>query len=64
MYKVSAEASGFSSVTVDNVEVTVGRTIDVKVQLGVSGVSEVVNVTAGAIQVQTTRSEADSSGLL
>jgi hypothetical protein len=60
MYKVSAEASGFSSVTVDNVEVTVGRTIDVKVQLGVSGVSEVVNVTAGAIQVQTTRSEADS----
>jgi outer membrane receptor for ferrienterochelin and colicin len=60
IYRVSAEASGFSAVTVDNVEVTVGRTIDVKLQLGVSGVQEVVNVTAGAIQVQTTRSEADS----
>jgi hypothetical protein len=60
IYKVSAEASGFSAVTVENVEVTVGRTIDVKMTLGVSGVQEVVNVTAGAIQVQTTRSEADS----
>ena len=60
IYKVSAEASGFSSVTVDNVEVSVGRTIDVKLAVGVSGVSEVVNVTAGAIQVQTTRSEADA----
>lgn len=60
IYKVSAEASGFSSITFDNVEVAVGRTIDVKLTLGVSGVSEVVNVTAGAIQVQTTRSEADA----
>jgi hypothetical protein len=60
IYKVSAEASGFSAVTVDNVEVSVGRTIDVKLTVGVSGVQEVVNVTAGAIQVQTTRSEADS----
>src|SRR5215210_1760104 len=60
IYKVSAEASGFSAISVENVEVTVGRTIDGKLQLGVSGVREVVNVTAGAIQVQTTRSEADS----
>ena len=60
VYKVSAEASGFSAVTIDNVEVAVGRTIDVKLTLGVSGVQEVVNVTAGAIQVQTTRSEADA----
>jgi carboxypeptidase family protein len=60
VYKVSAEASGFSAVTMENVEVAVGRTIDIKLTLGVSGVSEVVNVTAGAIQVQTTRSEADS----
>ncbi len=59
-YNVSAEASGFASTTVNNVEVTVGRTIDVKITLGASGVQEVVNVTAGAIQVQTTRSEADA----
>lgn len=60
IYKVMAEASGFASTTVNNVEVTVGRTIDVKIPLGVSGVQEVVNVNAGAIQVQTTRSEADT----
>lgn len=60
IYKVTAEASGFASTTVTNVEVTIGRTIDVKIALGVSGVQEVVNVTAGAIQVQTTRSEAET----
>src|ERR1051325_10010057 len=42
IYKVSAEASGFSAVTAENVEGTVGRTIDVKLTLGVSGVQEVV----------------------
>ena len=60
IYRVTATAQGFSAITVDNVEVTVGRTIDVKITLGVSGVQEVVNVTAGSIQVQTTRSEADA----
>ncbi|HKQ08550.1 MAG TPA: carboxypeptidase regulatory-like domain-containing protein [Blastocatellia bacterium] len=60
IYRVTATAQGFTAVTVDNVEVAVGRTIDVKITLGVSGVTEVVNVTAGTIQVQTTRSEADA----
>ena len=60
VYKVTATAQGFAAVNVENVEVAVGRTIDVKITLGASGVQEVVNVTAGAIQVQTTRSEADA----
>jgi hypothetical protein len=60
VYKVTATAQGFADVNVENVEVAVGRTIDVKITLGASGVQEVVNVTAGAIQVQTTRSEADA----
>src|SRR3989441_4299607 len=60
VYKVTGEASGFASTTVNNVEVLVGRTIGVNLTMGVSGVQEVVSVTAGAIQVQTTRSEADS----
>jgi hypothetical protein len=59
-YTVTTEASGFTSTTVNDVEVVVGRTIDIKITLGASGVQEVVNVTAGAIQVQTTRSEADA----
>jgi outer membrane receptor for ferrienterochelin and colicin len=60
MYNVSAEASGFSATAMNNVEVVVGRTVDVNITLGASGVQEVVQVTAGAIQVQTTRSEPDA----
>jgi hypothetical protein len=60
LYNVSAEASGFTASTVTGVEVVVGRTVDVNITLGASGVQEVVQVTAGAIQVQTTRSEPDA----
>ncbi|HXG65486.1 MAG TPA: carboxypeptidase regulatory-like domain-containing protein [Blastocatellia bacterium] len=60
VYSVTAEASGFASATVDAVEVVVGRTTDINLTLGASGVQEVVNVTAGAVQVQTTRPEADA----
>ncbi|MBI3650291.1 MAG: TonB-dependent receptor [Acidobacteria bacterium] len=58
-YEVTIEAAGFSKATA-NVEVTVGRTAEVKLPLSTSGVQEIVNVTAGAVQVQTTRSEADA----
>ena len=60
MYNVAAEASGFAASTISDVEVSVGRTRDINITMGVSGVQEVVSVTAGAIQVQTSRSEADS----
>ncbi|HSB11285.1 MAG TPA: TonB-dependent receptor [Blastocatellia bacterium] len=60
VYNVTAEASGFAVTSVKDVEVTVGRSIDVNITMGVSGVSEVVSVTAGAIQVQTTRSESET----
>jgi hypothetical protein len=60
IYKVTVEASGFSATTVDKVEVIVGRTADVNVSMGASGVQETVTVSAGAVQIQTTRSEADA----
>ena len=60
VYNVTSEAKGFSATNATNVEVVVGRTTTLNLTMGVSGVSEVVSVTAGAIQVQTTRSEADS----
>lgn len=60
VYNVSSEAKGFAATNVSNVEVVVGRTTTLNISMGVTGVSEVVSVTAGAIQVQTTRSEADS----
>ncbi len=59
MYKVTVEAAGFNKITAD-VEVTVGRTADLKLELKTGGVDEAITVTAGAVQVQTTRSEADS----
>ncbi|MEW6126271.1 MAG: carboxypeptidase regulatory-like domain-containing protein [Acidobacteriota bacterium] len=58
-YKVTIEASGFSKINAD-VEVTVGRAADLNVELKTGGVEESITVTAGAVQVQTTRSEADA----
>lgn len=60
LYTVVAEFKGFAPTTLNEVEVTVGRTRDVNLSMGASGVQEMVSVTAGSIQVQTTRSEADS----
>jgi outer membrane receptor for ferrienterochelin and colicin len=60
IYDIAAEASGFAATTIRNVEVTVGRTADVKILMGVSGVTEVVTVTGGATRIQTTRSESDT----
>lgn len=59
-YTVTAEASGFSSITAEGVVVVVGRQADVPLTLGAQGASEVITVSAGAIQVQTSRSEADA----
>ncbi len=59
-YRVSAKASGFQDVNVENVDVVVGRTAEVNLTIAAGGVVEEVTVTAGAVQVQTTRSEPDS----
>lgn len=58
-YEVTIEAAGFSKTTA-NIEIVVGRAATLNLSLSTSGVQEVVSVTAGAVQVQTTRSEADS----
>ena len=60
MYTVTAEATGFQQATISNIEVNVGRTVDVNVTLGASGVQEVVNIASGSVQIQTTRAEADA----
>jgi hypothetical protein len=59
-YTVTVQAAGFQNTTVGNVQVVVGRTNDVRLALGTGGVQEEVTVTAGAIEVQTTRSEPDA----
>ena len=57
-YTVVAEATGFAPATVDDVTVNVGRTADIKLTVGASGVQATVLVTADAIQV--TRNESDA----
>src|SRR6266850_1853370 len=57
-YTVVAEATGFAPATVDDVTVTVGRTQDLNLTVGASGVQATVLVTADAIQV--TRNESDA----
>ncbi|MCI0660707.1 MAG: carboxypeptidase regulatory-like domain-containing protein [Acidobacteria bacterium] len=57
-YKVTAEASGFTKVTLDNVVVTVGQITDADLTIGVSGVAEAVTITAESLQ--TTVSQPDA----
>jgi hypothetical protein len=57
-YDISAEASGFAKVTLNNVTVAVGQTTDTNVTLGVGNVQEAITVTAEAIQ--TTQSQPDA----
>jgi len=57
-YTVSADASGFGKATLSGVEVSVGRTTDTNLALGVGKVEETVTVTA--LGIQTTSSAADS----
>jgi opacity protein-like surface antigen len=59
-YSLTTSATGFENAVVERIQVTVGRTIDVPVTVGVGGVAEEITVSAGAINVQTTRSEPDA----
>ena len=59
-YTLTASASGFQDAMSEGNKVIVGRTIDVNLTLGVSGVSEQVTVTAGDVAVQTTASQPDA----
>jgi hypothetical protein len=60
VYTITASAANFQDSMSEGNQVVVGRTIDVPLVLGVSGVAEQVTVTAGEVEVQTTRSEPDA----
>jgi len=57
-YTIAAQAGNFAETKLENVVVNVGRVADGNITLGVSGVQEVVTVSAEAIQV--TRNESDA----
>lgn len=56
-YSVTTTASGFSKSILENVEVTLGQTISLKIDLKVGGAVETVDVTAEGEGVETARTE-------
>ncbi len=54
-YQVTIEAAGFAKVTADGVAITVGQVADLPVALAVAGTQVVVNVSAAAELVETSR---------
>jgi hypothetical protein len=56
-YTVTTSAQGFSTSILENVEVTLGQTISLKVDLKVGGATETVDVTAEGEGVETARTE-------
>jgi hypothetical protein len=53
-YTVTVSRSGFANSTVQNVELSVNRTVDLDVQLEVGGVTSQINVTAEAVLIDPT----------
>ena len=60
-YKITATHTGFSSVTQENVEITLNQTRVINFTLNPSGVTEAVVVTADAAPINTTNAEIKGS---
>ncbi len=61
VYKITATLSGFSTVTRDGVEILVGQTSTINLQMATGGVAESLTVTAQAPLIETTTSSLGSS---
>jgi outer membrane receptor protein involved in Fe transport len=60
-YKITAELAGFSPVTREGVELLVGQTTTVNIQMATGGVAESLTVTAQAPLIETSTSSLGSS---
>ena len=60
-YSLTFKLSGFATVTLDNLLASVGETVHVSPSLKVSTLAETVNVTAGALAVDTSRTSTAST---
>lgn len=56
-YRVTSEAQGFSNSIIENVQVTIGQTLSLKVELKAGGAVETVDVTAEGEGVEVARTE-------
>jgi outer membrane receptor protein involved in Fe transport len=60
-YEVSAELAGFQSRKASDVQLTVGQTVNLRLELGVAAVQETVTVTGSAAVLETSRSQVSST---
>ena len=60
-YTVTASHAGFSDYKLDNVNVTVGGKVNLRVPLGVAGAQQTVDVSSEAPVVETTRTQVSST---
>lgn len=56
-YRVTTEAANFTKSIVEGIELSVGQTLSLKIDLKIGGAVETVNVTAEGIGVETSRTE-------
>ncbi|HET7694762.1 MAG TPA: carboxypeptidase regulatory-like domain-containing protein [Vicinamibacterales bacterium] len=61
VYAVSAALAGFATRTHNDVRLTVGQTITLRIEMSVAGVAETVNVLAETPVLETTRSNVSST---
>ena len=60
-YDVKSELQGFRSASQQNVDVTMGKTVDVDLSMAVGGMTEVVEVVANAVSIDPTTTATDTS---
>jgi hypothetical protein len=56
-YQVTASAAGFQSSRIDNILVDAGRTTDISISMHIGAVTETLEVSASAVQLETTTNE-------
>jgi hypothetical protein len=67
MYEVRASLQGFKPAAQSNIEISIGRSVDVKLALAVGGMTEAITVVGSAASIDTTTTATDtnlSQGLL
>ncbi|MGE5361088.1 MAG: TonB-dependent receptor [Bacteroidales bacterium] len=61
VYSVKSELSGFRPKEQQNLDVTIGKTIEVPIAMAVGGLTETVDVVANAITIDTTSTKTDTN---
>jgi len=61
VHDVTADLAGFSSRKLPEINLTIGQTVTLSIQMAVSGVAETVNVSGGTPVIETSRTQVSST---